>query len=60
STLAADLNPYARLEVVGHDEVAVTTRTEVRQPIAEPPPEPAAGDAEPGPPDSPAPEEPIQ
>jgi hypothetical protein len=35
SSLAADLDPYARLEIVGRDEVAVTTRTEVRRPIAE-------------------------
>jgi hypothetical protein len=35
SSLAADLDPYARLEIIGRDEVAVTTRTEVRRPIAE-------------------------
>jgi hypothetical protein len=35
SSLGADLDPRPRLELVGHDEVAVTTRTEVRKPIAE-------------------------
>ncbi|HZD74633.1 MAG TPA: hypothetical protein VE776_12260 [Actinomycetota bacterium] len=40
STLAADLDPRPRLEVVGHDEVAVTTRTEVRRPVTESPAEP--------------------
>jgi hypothetical protein len=40
STLAADLDPRPRLELVGHDEVAVTTRTEVRKPVSETPAEP--------------------
>jgi hypothetical protein len=58
SSLAADLDPYARLEIVGRDEVAVTTRTQVRRPIAETDAEDAA-EAEPGPGDplSPQPDE---
>jgi hypothetical protein len=47
SSLAADLDPYARLEIVGRDEVGVTTRTEVRRPIAATENEDAA-EAEPG------------
>jgi hypothetical protein len=42
SSLAADLNPRPRLELVGRDEVAVTTRTEVRRPITEAAAEPEA------------------
>jgi hypothetical protein len=34
-TLAADLDPRPQLEVVGRDEVAVTTWTAIRQPVGE-------------------------
>ncbi len=58
SSLAADLDPRPRLEIVGHDEVAVTTRTEVRRPISESSDEPEAdATAEPDPPNPSAPEE---
>ena len=52
STLAADLDPRPRLELVGHDEVAVTTRTEVRKPVSETPAEPETP-AQPGGPEEP-------
>ncbi len=40
SSLAADLDPRPRFDVIGREEVAVTTRTEVRQPVTEIPEEP--------------------
>jgi hypothetical protein len=58
STLAADLDPRPRLELVGHDEVAVTTRTEVRKPVSETPAEPETP-AQPGGPEEEEPEEPT-
>jgi hypothetical protein len=43
-TLAADLDPRPQLEIVGRDEVAVTTWTGIRQPVGESAAEPQADD----------------
>jgi hypothetical protein len=42
SSLAADLDPRPQFELIGREEVAVTTRTEVRRPLTESPAEPEA------------------
>ncbi len=42
SSLAADLDPRPRLELIARDEVAVITRTDVRRPITESAAEPEA------------------
>jgi hypothetical protein len=42
SSLAADLDPRPRFDLVGREEVGVTTRTEVRRPVTEAPAEPQA------------------
>jgi hypothetical protein len=41
-SLMASLEPRPLLEAVGHDEVGVASRTGVRRPASEPPPEPPA------------------